>query len=324
MDTSPSCALWHRSGCLYLSARTGTSTGQVQRKLPELLCWKKEWVHSQVVLPSAHRWPKHSRQYSSSALSALKLQPARWSYMRSSSLCHQRLKVGRRWCKAELQDLLSAGHLYSLSWALGAPLRVILSPRGKGLPGAGDLQPIPAKTLLSLSSPTEGPVLLPQPQLPPFPETLTFTEFFLFKELFKMPCSQDAACTLSPAQPWARHDFAWKAGTQVPEVTRAFWVDMAEPRCSICLWNHPSLQQVPENGNEPSPQENRVSLKEIAAEAWKRWKSEVSEYMKVQHVANADISCCLTISKSIATINASSCFWAMLCGKNLWCWKKSS
>lgn len=95
--------------------------------------------------------------------------------------------MGRGWCKTELQDLLSAGHLYSLSWAVGAPLRVVLSPLGKGLPGAGDLQPIPAKTLLSLCSPTEAPVLLLQPQLPPFTESLTFTEFFLFKELFKMP-----------------------------------------------------------------------------------------------------------------------------------------
>lgn len=94
METNPSC--------LYLPAFSGTSMGRVQRKLPafwKLLFWKKEWVH---------RWPQHSR-HSSSALSGLKLQLARWGYLRSSSLCHQRLKVWSSWCKAELQDFYQQG-----------------------------------------------------------------------------------------------------------------------------------------------------------------------------------------------------------------------
>lgn len=122
METNPSC--------LYLSAFNGTSMAQVQRKLPafwKLLFWKKEWVHSHVVLPSAHRWPQPSR-HSSSVLSDLKLQLARWGYLRSSSLCHQRLKVGSGWCKAELQDFYQQGTctacpvllepLWDLFWAL--------------------------------------------------------------------------------------------------------------------------------------------------------------------------------------------------------------
>lgn len=46
--------------------------------------------------------------------------------------------------------------------------------------------------------------------------------------------------------------------------------------------------------------------------------------MKVPCVANADIFCFLTSLKSTAIINASSCFWWMLCGKNLRCRRKSS
>lgn len=98
------------------------------------------------------------------------MQSARRGYMRGSSLCHQRLEVGRGWCKAELQGLWSAGHLCRLSWAVGSPLRLALSSLGKGLPGAGDLQPIPAKTLLSashwvLSSSATAPSLQRQPDL---------------------------------------------------------------------------------------------------------------------------------------------------------------
>lgn len=184
--------------------------------------------------------------------------------MRSSSLCHQRLKVGRGWCKAELQDLLSAGRLCSLSWAVGVPLR--LEPCGEGVAWCWG----PAT-----HSSQKSPVSLPlRPQFfyhssLLFTEGLTFTEFSLCKELLKMlyaVLKMQYACYLQLSHS-ARHDFEWKAGTQVPEVTRAFGVDMAQPRCSICLQNHLPQQQVPENGNELSPQDNRLSLKQTAAAA---------------------------------------------------------
>lgn len=124
--------------------------------------------------------------------------------MRSSSLCHQRLKVRRGCCKAELQDLLSAGHLYSLSWAVGAPLRLVLSPLGKGLP--------PAKTLLSASH--WGPSSSTTATAPSLHRDSDLHRVLFMQRAAQnaLHCSQDAACMLSPAQPWARHDFAWKAG----------------------------------------------------------------------------------------------------------------
>lgn len=81
--------------------------------------------------------------------------------------------------------------MYSLSCAVGAPLRLVLSPLGKALP-CRSLQGTcnnPFQPKLSCQPPTEAPVPLTQPQLPPFTDSLIFTELSLCKEQLKMPCT---------------------------------------------------------------------------------------------------------------------------------------
>lgn len=75
-------------------------------------------------------------------------------------------------------------------------------------------------------------------------------------------CSMHAISSSAMSQAW----LCMESWTQVPEVTRALGVHMAQPRYNICLWNHLHLQQVLDNGNELSPQENRLNLKQAGAE----------------------------------------------------------